>query len=203
MVFQSAPDCAEAVIKCTAAGVPVNNVMNFWHPGGYLQSDIDALAAAVDGAIDPNYVGIMNTDTTYDSTLVRGLTNAIDLSAAANASAGPGLFGTHPLPNNVTLCVSLRSGFTGRSARGRFYTIGMDDGFLQTTNTVTAAYRTGAISLVQAIITAAAAVGWHAVVLSRFAGGARRVVATHLDITSVITVNDDTDSQRGRLPQGH
>jgi len=203
MAFQTAPECAEAVIQATFGGKSVNNVLNFWFPGGYTQTDIDALANAVDGVVGTNGLPLYNNDVLYEDTLVRGLTDIVDMTAVDSTSTGAGTAGTGIMPANVSFVVTLRTGFTGRSARGRLYMLPLDAGAFDDINEVSTTYANAAVAFVEAIIAAAALVGWTAVVLSRFSGGVKRTAATHLTITDVVARNRISDSQRHRLPKGH
>lgn len=204
MAFQSAPECAEAVIHCTTSGKEQINVLNFWKPGGYVQADIDSLASVVDINVGTNYIPIIAAGTNYNFTLVRGLTNIIDLTATDSTNAGPGTNpGSVELPSNVTLCVTLRTGFTGRSARGRFYTIGPTQTNMAAQNLFTSAYGNAAVNFLTGLQADALLAGWTLIVLSRFSGGVKRAVATHTTVNDINYRNLDSDSQRGRLPKDH
>lgn len=204
MTFQSAPECAEAVIQGTYGGTPIANVLNFWYPGGYDQANIDDLAEAVDAAVGTNYLPVCVDDVEYVQTLVRGLENVIDLQAANGASSGPGgdNAGT-PLPGNVTLCITLRTGFTGRSARGRFYAWPAGSDSLLSPDVFVTAYADALEAFLEEVKSQAIDVGWHLVILSRVSGGVPRGTATHLDVTSILARNTDSDSMRRRLKPGH
>lgn len=204
MAFQSAPEMAEAVIQCSFGGVAVANVLNFkklFTP--YDQTDIDNLAAAVDATVGSDYLGIIASDVTYSGTLVRGLENVLDLTAFDNTNAGAGALTADSLPANVTLCATLRTGLTGRSARGRFYMLPTVVTNMTTPNTFSGATGTGLTAFLDAVIAAALVQDWQSVVLSRFTGGAKRTTAIGTRIISVEVRNLTSDSQRGRLPSGH
>lgn len=204
MTFQSAPDIAEAVIQATISGSPLNNVLNFHKPGGYTQADIDNLAGQVDTSVGTYYRPFMAPGTNYVQTLVRGLTSAIDLTATNATNAGAGTHtGSVELPSNASLCVTLRTGLTGRSARGRFYAFPATDACMAAQDLFTSAYGAGIVAFLNNIVTAASVVGWHFCVLSRYTLGARRAAGISNDITSIAYRNLIVDSQRGRLPAGH
>lgn len=203
MTFQSAPEVAEAVIQGEAGGVNLANVLNFWLPGGYNQSNIDDLAAAVDVDAGSGYRPLLHGSCSYVATLVRGLESTIDLTAVAATGAGIGSASGDALPNNVSSCATLRTGFTGRSARGRFFAFPTGSGNVISDNVLATSYGTALVSFLNDIKADALAAGWHLVVLSRRNAGVIRPVATHLDVTNIAMRNLIVDSQRHRLPRGH
>jgi len=203
MAFQPVLNCAEAVIQGTVASKAMANVLGFRFSGAYLQADIDALAAAVDGAVGSDYKPIMTAGMSYDGTLVRGLTTANDLTSYDNTSAGAGGVSGAQLPNNVTLCATLRSGLTGRSARGRFYAFPTGISQLSAANIFAGTYGTALLAAISAINVAAALAGWQFVIISRFTGGAARPTGVVFPVTQVQLRNTTCDSQRGRLPVNH
>ncbi len=204
MAFQSAPECAEAVIQCTFGGVAVANVLNFrklFDP--YDQSAIDQLADTVDSIVASEYRTFLSSDVTYNGTLVRGLENELDLTAFNNDGAGAGGLTDDSLPANVTLCATLRTGLTGRSARGRFYMLPTVVTQMTTPNTFAGAVGTALTAFLDDLIIATAVFDWQLVVLSRFNAGVKRTVAINNRVRSVEVRNLTSDSQRGRLPVNH
>lgn len=203
MPFQPAPDCAEAVIQGEIAGVNLANVLNFKFPGGYSQADIDNLAAAIDNSVGANYLPILAAAVTYNNTLVRGLANIIDFTASNSVSTGTGGVAGATNPNNVSLVCTIRTGLTGRSARGRFYAMPMSSASLSATNTFSATITSGLEAFLADILAVTSAIGWQFSVLSRFSGGARRASAIATPVTVSVCRNGLVDSQRHRLPRGH
>jgi hypothetical protein len=203
MTFQSAPDCAEAVIQATYGGVNIANVLNFKKTGGYDQDAIDALAELVDAAVGDAYLPICNSQVGYTSTLVRGLTESVDLTASRSTNAGSGALTSNPLPANVTLCATLKTGFTGRSARGRFYAFPTAQGQLASADAFISDYGDGLIAFLQEVKDNAFLADWKLIVLSRSNGGARRGTAIGTNVSAVVLRNLLSDSQRHRLPRGH
>jgi len=106
---------------------------------------------------------------------------------------------------NVTLVVSLRTGLSGRSFRGRNYSIGMSQNH-QNSGTATSTYVDALEAAYDALFGDIAADGvFQWVVYSQFSGvdenGDPIVRETPLvtPITAAIVVDDRTDSQRRRL----
>lgn len=200
MAFQPAVDCAEAVIHITSSAGEQLNVLNFKYPTAYDQSNLDDLSAAVDAVVGGTYLSLMNEDMNYAFTHVRGLTSSVDLESVNGDNAGAGTDSAGALPANVAFCMSLRTGFTGRSARGRFYAMGLSTDQLVTLNHVTSTYVTNLHTMLTDILGAAATAGWTLVVLSRQNGGVKLSAAVARPVTSIIAVDTVLDSQRRRLP---
>jgi len=203
MTFQSCPEIAEYVIGATYDTQPIANVLHAKLPGGYTQSDIDNLATAVDAWVGSDYRALMNTHVTYNETRAKGLTNIIDLQSVVNTNAGAGTMGAGALPGNVCLCITLRTAFTGRSARGRVYMFPFDGAAQTGINTVSTAYANNCAAALNALLGAVVGVGWTPVILSRRTAGALRTTGIGTAITIAEARNTEDDSQRGRPPRNH
>jgi len=203
MSFQSCPEIAEYVIAGSYDSQEIANVLHAKLPGGYSQGDINSLAAAVDSWAGSDYIPIMCAQASYVETRVRGLTNIIDLSAVANASAGSGTATGGNMPANVTCCVTLRSANTGRSARGRAYAFPAEANAMVSMNEFKTSYQTALASAFSNLLAAVFGVGWTPVVLSRRTGGLLRTTGIGTPIVLAEVRNVISDSQRGRLPKGH
>jgi hypothetical protein len=204
MPFQAVPDCAQAVIRCNRNSQEMVNILHFYHPLGYTQSDLDALAAAVDSQVGAHYIHSMAPSVGYLSTDVKGLALVNDLTSIDSTSVGSGdMSGVDNLPSNVTWVATLRSAYTGRSARGRFYTMPFTDLGLASINAVTSTFATSVITFLNDVVAQALLAGWTMVVVSRFHNKAPRTTGIYFPITNITARNYLTDSQRGRLTRGH
>ena len=203
MTFQSAPNMAQAIIKGTCHGVPVANVLNFRFSGAYGAADIAELALIVDTNTGSLYKGLIDDGCSYDGVLVRGLTSSTDFEASSVVDAGPGTLTTDGLPNNVAMCLTLRTANTGRSARGRFYGWPTVQANLATSQQFSTTYGAALVAAVEASRGSAPGAGWTMVVLSRRNAKALREEAVGYPVLEVSIRNYTVDSQRGRLPAGH
>lgn len=124
MAFQPCPGIAEVVLNWLAqAGAPktivhVNNVTGDPWGGGELDVLCQEIFDIFSGALAP----VVNLEWGFANC------TAVDLGAenAATGSFTPGAFVPgevtgEPMSLQTALCVTLRSGLTGRSARGRWY----------------------------------------------------------------------------------
>lgn len=104
-------------------------------------------------------------------------------------------------PNEVTYCISLRSGVSGRSARGRFYWLGLALANIATTNRVGALFRTNTTAAVQSLINNISGAGYKWAIVSYRSNNAPRPGGpVYFPLVSATTTDDIVDSQRRRRP---
>ncbi len=203
MAFQKVVDTVEIDVIYDMNLEAVQNSFYASLAGGYSLADLDLLAAAIGVTVSTIWLPAQNADAVYLRTEVRGLAVENDIVSIDSAGAGPGLLGGVPLPNNVTLAVKKSSGFTGRSARGRTYWIGMPQNKLDVANEnqVIAPYVVDIIGAVDAVrLSIIAATSWVPVLVSRFAGGVQRSEGKTFPWIATSNVNNVVDTLRGRLP---
>lgn len=201
MTFQPAVNCAEIVINATSGGKPIANVMNCLFNAPYSQSDLDAVSDAVDQAVVDDYIPFMATTVNYLNTTVRGLTSIVDLISINADNAGPGTRSGDPRPNNCTMCFRLSTGFTGRSARGRFYAFPLTDNDVTAPNVASATYAAGIIEFLESVRDLLPGFDASLVILSRQNGGVVLPAGVPRFVTTIDYHDLNLDSQRGRLPR--
>jgi len=118
--FIPAPDTAKMELRYTLIGERALSVFYFQRAGGYTDLDLAALAASAENfwtsEIRPTQSGgtllreIVVTDVSVENG--QQVSNSTNLAGTASGNA---------MPNNITLAVSFRTGFSGRSFRGRVY----------------------------------------------------------------------------------
>lgn len=139
---------------------------------------------------------------TCQLTSIRLTDMTTEFSPGLDFTTGLPIVGTlagESLPNNVSISMSKRTLFRGRSYRGRIYQVGMGE-TMTNGNSVLAGTLTSLITkwkLLMAFPTAGTA--WEMVVASKYEGGNERTEAL---LTPVINISSDgiIDSQRRRLP---
>jgi len=110
-----------------------------------------------------------------------------------------GTLGQPGLPGNNSFCVSLRTGLTGRSARGRWYWAGLTEGQV-TDNEVLSGSVTSIVAALDNLINALTSGPIQPVIVSFVSGGVPRVGGpVYFPITDALAVDNVVDSQRGRL----
>jgi len=200
MAFQSVPDCAQGTIVTTLNGVTMNTTLGFAITGGgYNQANIDNLAGGLDNWWAAEVQPQLSTQCNYEQAEVRGLEFLSDLEAIANTNAGPGLNGNDPLPALTAACISFRTGFTGRSARGRNYIPGLCiSDMAANENSIDSTVLTALKDAYDLMAGYVNADGWFHVVISRFTLGAARPTGVYKPVTSYLFTDTKWDTQRRR-----
>lgn len=201
MAFQSVPNCANAVIVQTQSNQEVVNVLNFHHDGSYAQVNIDELADIVDEWFATNILPSLTDGLTYLRTDVRGLTNEEDLSATNDDNTGDGGVTGASAPLNCALVITHRSVFTGRSARGRSYVVGIPQTDLPTAATCSATFAADMEDAYNQLRTDLIGSDWEFVIVSRFHAGEKRALGVTFTVEESVARNTRLDTQRRRLPE--
>jgi len=200
MAFQSVPDVVQTVITFTSLASTMVNILNWAFSGGYDQGEVDDLADAVDAAVDALWLPLISTSVTYLNTYAKGLESAVDLEATANAGTGNGAASGNAMTLQQSYVVKLGTGATGRSSRGRIYTMSSTFANMQTVRAVTTTYSSNWVDAVADLFTAVtAASGGLPVVVSRFTAGAPRTTGVYRPVTDIIGTNLNVDTQRRRV----
>lgn len=200
MAFQEVPNSAEVSILYSQNSETLANVFHATLSTGYDFADIVDLAEAVDQSVVDNLRPEMTQDCNYLRTEVRGLDEENDLFATVDTGTGPGAIATAGLPNSVTLSIKKESGRTGRSARGRWYVVGIPLGNLSSNeNSFLSAEVTQWVAAVDEVRQDVQATQWAPVIVSRFTGGVARDFGVTFPWISSVAVNVFVDTQRRRL----
>lgn len=200
MAFQSVPQAAEAVIAYQMNGENVFNVIAATRFQAYDLADLTVLAEAVDASVAADWLPVQSQDVNYLNTTVRGLEFENDQEVVVDTGAGAGLAASKTLPGNVTFCVKKTSSFTGRSARGRLYWIGMTPGQLQSNENLLNVVDADAIeAAIDAMRAAISATVWTAAIVSRFKDNVKRTVGIVNVWVDSSFVDLKVDSMRPRL----
>lgn len=203
MAFQAVPDTAQIDMVYTLNGEPAQNSFYARLQGGYGLADLQALADVIDAVFLTTFVTEQPAESIYLRTDVRGLASENDLVATQNAGTGAGTHPSSALPNNVTFSIKKSSPFTGRSARGRTFWIGVPNNEVLGTddNLVTQTWADQVVADIDFVRTQTETVGvWEAVLVSRFANGAKRAMGVTFPWVTTSAVNLVVDTNRGRLP---
>lgn len=156
----------------------------------------DAIVAALaffndyKGLCHPTYV--LNNITATDVSVANGTQTILPL-VTDNVGTGAGAAAAA----NAALVASLRTNFTGRSFRGRFYLGALLASSLVNAQTYNASLAGDFGDVFMDFIDALAAINMTLVVVSNFASGVVRVVALATEIIAII-VDTKIDSQRRR-----
>lgn len=106
---------------------------------------------------------------------------------------------TSPVPSWVTIAVSLRSVYSGRSRRGRLYHVGLTEGMTEG-DYLTSGDATGLITRYENLLTQVQAADWIWCVVSYVSEGVPRVSGLRTPITSITLADRKLDRQVRRKP---
>jgi len=150
---------------------------------GWESSDILALATALDTCVNGAWETYLSNQVSYTATRAYGMQTVADPVYLIGTGGGAGGVTGDAVPLNAPLCVTLRTGARGRSARGRIYLSGIPE-----VNWNGASYdttiQTHVTDFMHAIMTNTAAIGWQWSVVSFQENGVKRSTGLVRAVTS-------------------
>lgn len=202
MPFIAAPNIVQCELRGILDGQHVENriYVNCLHEP--VIGDLNAIAGALSNSVSSNWVPLMPTSWRLNEFFLRSLQsiNAIQATYPQPSGSFTGTDTNPQLPNNCTICVSLRSNFAGRSARGRLYWQALTEGNV-TGNTVLTSPGNAIVSAVQSLDVNITALGFEwSIVSFRSNGVVRPGGPVYFPVNGVLLVDNTVDSQRRRLP---
>lgn len=202
MPFIPCPGVAETEVRMLQGGKQVENVLH-WRRAGDADWDaasIEALAERLLLAWADHVLPVQCTGLSLSSILAKSLDSSIapffeafPLVPVVGTLTGPAI------SNNVALCLTKRSGLTGRSARGRLYHIGFTEDQMSG-NTLLSAYVSDVVEAYQNMIINMAGSDFEPVILSKYENNAPRTTGIFFLQTTIGARNNRVDTQRRRLP---
>lgn len=202
MPFVPAAAVAEVELRCTLAGQRVENTL-YWRltaGGTPTPVQVETLTEDLYAWFIANYLPQSSASLTLRSLYGRDLTTASGaVHERVSAPGEVGGVGGNAASNNVSLCLSFKTGLAGRSNRGRNYMMGIPASSVAG-NLISGPYMTAMLDAYNELIDPAFSPGWKWGVLSRFSGGAPRAAGVFTLINSVGFYDDVVDSMRRRLP---
>jgi len=199
MAFIPTDDTAEIVVKGLVNSQEMRNIFHIDFGQAVTEVLLQAAADLVAGWAHNAFVENLSNDASIYEVEARDVSEEFGLSQSSTADLpDAGEIPTDASPNNVAVCVTWLTGFTGRSRRGRTYVGAMPyDNFANSIVDPTrlASLLVDMINLVDLVN----AEGWELVVNSLYTGGAPRVAGVNTPINEC-AANNYPDSQRRRLP---
>lgn len=189
-----------AVQYISSRGEDAVNVLHFRHTGGAITApQVENLFDALDTWFSTYWADLASNTWQTD------FYSAVDLTVEGGAvysrvSTATGGSTAQALPAHDTVAVSLRSGFSGRSRRGRIYHVGLAEDMTENSTLTNAASATF-ITTYTALLAAAAGEGWELVIASFISNGAPRTTALITPVTNVILTDVIVDSMDKRKPR--
>ncbi len=163
--------------------------------GTYLSGAIAAMAAW--WAVLRTVIGSQTVVTAFEAADWSSPVGAVSIDTTITGASGA--VTTTPVPNNVSLAVTLLTLERGRSQRGRNYIVGLGANNIINQNQVNSATATAILNAYTALGSSLLANDLAPVVASFFTNGAPRVTGRAV-IISGHRVENICDSQRRRLP---
>lgn len=198
MAFVPLPDGFKVEIIGAMGGEEAVNVLYFTKPSVNIPIDCELLADQMDSAIATALQPILASTVTLNNVIVTDVNvqNGFQVQHPRIPPEIGGDPGTH-MPGNVAIVSSYRTGFSGRSFRGRSYWWGLVNSRISG-NDVLAGTITSIQNWVAEFRTQAALVGFTHVVASFEANGAPRILGVPTPITS-FSVDPRIKTQRRRV----
>jgi hypothetical protein len=202
MPFVPAPNIIQAEMRCTRDGQKIENRVMIDNLAVVDAGSLLEVATLVWDWWELTYAPLLPTTVTLNEVVTTDM-SAIDgpqFTYAPDATTTGGIDGAS-LPNEVSLCVSLRSGNRGRSARGRFFFVGIPNTAMANTNNVSPTFAGNAASALQTLVNSIDTSGRLLVIVSYVSEGVPRVGGpVYYPVLSAVVVDTIVDSQRRRKP---
>lgn len=201
MAFIPIPDTVEININQTLHGEQVQNTLYAYREAGWDAATAEELAGEMIVWVGDSLYPLLSSNIFLTEVAVRDLTTAsgIIFNATPTTPVTGGLGGP-ALPGNVAVVASFRTGFAGRSYRGRNYVAGWVEADV-TGNAISPTVADALAAAYEVLMSPTGPMGvteslW--VVASRYANNAPRAEGIATLIRSVL-VDQFVDSQRRRL----
>lgn len=201
MPFIPAPQIIQVEIRGTLAGQQIENRINVDNLAPVTDSDLSSVALEVLTWAETEYMQLITASFQLTEVVATDMTNDSGGQVTMPPSTPTfGVVGSEAMPNEVTLCASLRSASRGRSARGRLFLLNLPRSQV-VENNVIPAHMAAAITALNGLKTAISSLGKAWVVVSyRHNGVVRPGGPVYYPITNILFVDSVVDSQRKRKP---
>jgi hypothetical protein len=201
MAFVPAPNIMMVELRATNAGQKIENRFMFNQMGPVTPSGLQDIATLAWNWWQNSYAEFLPSTVALVESVATDLTtlNGPQFTyAPASGVIGGNL--TSPLPNEVSLAVSLRSTARGRSARGRFYVLAIPSGEMADANSVESLYASGLVSAAQTLINDSQDVAPLTIVSYRTNNAPRPGGPVYFPVSSAVVVDLVVDSMKRRKP---
>lgn len=200
MAFQPAPEVALAEILYTLDLQECENTMHFFRPGGWDGASLSNLASALASWAEDNIMPLLSFQVDLRAVRVTDISTQVTPSVQFDFSpVVPGGNVSGSLPNNCAFCVTSRTPFRGRSARGRNYILGIPE-LAASQSLVSEPFAAAIIAAYNLLPGIGGALLSTPCVLSRFSNNAARPAGVPFQITGYEARDRVIDSQRRRTP---
>lgn len=199
MPFIEVVNCAQVNLVYSLFGQEVENTLYFQYPSLPTDSDLAALANDINTWAADNLLPQLSNDIALVRVVATDLTSESGgQQTFTNTTPVAGGKSNQSLPGNCAFCVSFRSGFRGRSFRGRNYVAGLAEQDI-VDNDVSSALAGVIVAAYEELLGLfeGGVPDW--VIASRFHDGAPRDTGLTTPVSAVVATDFHIDSQRRRL----
>lgn len=207
LAFQPCPETAEIRLRAQLYGQQVENVWHCRVSTTPTEADLTTIGNTVADWVVGAYSSNQSNDVTFTDVIVTDLNVEAGLQIVHPFDAGiTGVVDARVKTNQDTVAISLRTGHSGRSFRGRTYILAVAGTAYVDANHIGTATLNGFVANMTALKTELATAGFPLGVLSRMTGGAKpvpshkRAAGILTDVTVIEAVDNVVDSQNRRLP---
>lgn len=200
MPFIPTPQGVHVEIEYIGNGRSMYNILTVDLNAAVTESLVNDVAGYVAGWAQVDLPVVIGEDMVVQSVLAKGMESVETWQAVVTSGfPTPGEVLSPLLPNSIAACVSFRTGFTGRSARGRAFMPGLTEAQVLG-NTIDAGWVTNIQTAWNSLRTVLDSnfLGGGLAVTSFVEAGVPRVAGRQLLVTS-IQVDGRVDTQRRRL----
>jgi len=197
MAFQAVPQGVKVALEATQNTVPIVNVWHVDIGAAPTLADLNNVAAAFDAWVTSDLSPLQHPSILYQNIVVTDISVPAGLQVTIPVTTGAGSAGGGEAAANAAVVASFRTGFSGRTMRGRTYIGGLNIPSFTDAQHVTVGYAAAVNAAFGTLITNLNALGYKLSVLSRWLNLVLRVTGLLTEITTVIT-DTTVDSQRRR-----
>ena len=177
------------------------NVFHVRHVGAVTEGVMATLAEELHIWWDNELRPLQGQAWRLDRIMLRDLTTADSFEYVYGVGVAGGL-AEASMPANVTIALSLRTGLSGRSFRGRLFHIGFTDPQVNG-NALAVGVASDLLAAYAALLSMLPGVDCELVVVSYQANGEPRAEGLATPVISISLVNQNIDHQDRRLPRRH
>lgn len=200
MAFIPFSNTAFSQIRYTLDGQQAMNTLWWENVTAWDAGSLADLTSAIADWASGNLMPLLSTTLSLREVFARDMSTENSFEATNVISPAQSGGGGLALPNNVSLCVSMRTSVTGRSQRGRNYLAGIPGDQTAGINTIDSTFIASILDVYAMLLDNALFPNFTLVIASRFHNGAPRLVGQNTPVASFTCVDNVIDSQRRRLP---
>jgi hypothetical protein len=192
-------DVAKVELIAQLGGHEVVNIFHVHNTGGWDTPTLTDLQTLFATWLVEEYSPPLSNEVSWTDIISTDL-GVADGAQVSGALSQDGGYADTSLPANVALVASWRTGYSGRSFRGRTFLFGIPSARQESPQKVTSAFASAIQGVMAALLDRLADASQELVVVSYFHDSAPRVTPIATTITNVL-VNTQLDTQRRRLKQ--